>query len=76
MKDGAIVFPLSAKGQEAEVEGIVQKMVLDLEQTRSYKAHRAEEKGEAFDPKSVTEGMTLVRLGGTGAVLKDKVEKK
>jgi len=69
--DGVIVFPMSAKGKYAIAEGTVQKMVLSLEQTRKFLAHKAEEASEKFDPASVTEAMTIIRLQGLGAVISD-----
>jgi hypothetical protein len=71
VRDGVMVFPLSAKGQIAAAEGVVRKIPLDLDASRRYMAHQAEEKGEAFDPQSVKEPITIVRLDGTGAVLRD-----
>ena len=70
VKDGTMVFPLSAKGQTAVAEGVVRKIPLDLETSRKYMAHQAEEKGEPFDPDSVKEPVIIVRLDGTGAVLR------
>lgn len=68
--DGVIVVPMSAKGQWTIAEGIARKVELSLERTRSYLGHLAMEKGEDFDPASVTEPKTLVRLMGTGAVIR------
>jgi hypothetical protein len=70
--DGVIVFPMSAQGKWTEAEGTVQKVELDLEGTRKFLAHKAEEGGEEFDPTTVTEPMTLVRLAGIGAVVTDE----
>ena len=72
VKDGVMVFPMSARGQYAGAEGLVRKIPLDLEQTRRVMAHEAEEQGNEFDPATVTEPITLVRLDGAGAVLRDK----
>lgn len=72
VKDGVMVFPMDAKGKYAVAEGTVRKIPLDLEQTRKVLAHEAEEKGEAFDPASVTEAITLVRLDGAGAVIRER----
>jgi hypothetical protein len=72
VQDGVVVFPMGAKGKYAVAEGTARLMELDLEQTRNYKAHAAEEKGESFDPESVTEPMRVVRLDGSGAVLRDQ----
>jgi hypothetical protein len=70
VRDGVMVFPLDAKGQRAVAEGVVRKIPLNLAQSKRYMAHQAEEKGEAFDPATVTEPITLVRLDGSGAVLR------
>ena len=68
--DGVMVFPMSMKGKYAVAEGVVQKTPLDLEQTRAFLAHKAEEAGEKFDPESVTEPLTIIQLKGTGAVVR------
>jgi hypothetical protein len=68
--DGYIVFPLSAKGKHARVEGMVEKLELTEEQARSWKEHEAEEKGETFDPASVTGPMVIWRIKGQGAEIK------
>ena len=69
--DGQIVFPLSAKGKEALVEGVVEKLVLSKEQTVRWYQHKAEEQGKKFDPRSVTEGETIYRIKGIGARIID-----
>ncbi|MBP47587.1 MAG: hypothetical protein CMH53_06595 [Myxococcales bacterium] len=71
VRDGVMVFPMSAKGQYAVAEGVVRKIPLNLAQTKRYMAHQAEEKGDTFDPASVKEPMTLVRLDGVGAMIRD-----
>ena len=70
VKDGEIVFPLSAKGSEALVEGIVEKLDLTKDQATRYQAHQAEEKGIEFDSTSVTGPMTIWRIKGLGAEIK------
>ncbi len=70
VKDGEIVFPLSATGNEALVEGIVEKLELTKKQAINYKAHQAEEKGTAFDSTTVTGPLTIWRLKGLGAEIK------
>ena len=71
VQDGVIVFPMSMKGKYAVADGVVRKVELDLEQTRRYLAHKAEEKGEALDPATVTEPISYVRLDGVGALVRD-----
>ena len=70
--DGQITFPVSAIGKFAVAEGTVRKIPLDLEQTKKVMAHEAEEMGKPFDPATVTAPMTLVRIDGSGAVIRDK----
>lgn len=62
VKDGDMVFPVSAKGKTAYASGTLDPIEMDLESTREYLAHKAEEQGEAFDPASVTEAITLYQL--------------
>jgi len=71
VQDGVMVFPMSMKGKYAVADGVVRKIELDLEQTRRYLAHRAEESGEAFDPTAVTKPLIRVRLDGVGALVRD-----
>ena len=70
VKDGEIVFPLSAKGNEALVEGVIEKLELTKDQAIRYQAHQAEEKDIEFDSTSVTGPLTIWRLKGLGAEIK------
>ena len=72
VRDGVMVFPMSAKGKYAVAEGVVRKIPLNLEQTRRVLKHEAEEYGKPYDPSKVTAPITLVRLDGVGAVIRDK----
>ncbi len=72
VRDGVMVFPMSARGKYAVAEGVVRRIPLNLEQTRRVLAHEAEEKSQPFDPSTVTEPIVMVRLDGVGAVLRDK----
>jgi len=65
--DGVIVFPLEAKGKRALAEGVFRRFDLDLEQTRLMKEHDCQERGQPFDPESVTEPGVLYQLQGLGA---------
>ena len=67
--DGVIVFPLEARGRRAVAEGVFTKHELTLEQTVAFARHEAEEKGETFDPDSVTEARTFYQIKATGAVV-------
>lgn len=70
--DGVMVFPMSAAGKTAVADGTARKIELSLEKTREYLGHLAEESGDEFDPASVTEPMTMVKLEGIGARVLDK----
>ena len=65
--DGVMVFPMTARGKTATVEGILQKFVLTREEVIARKQHHAEETGEPFDPATVTSGETFYQLRGLGA---------
>ncbi len=67
--DGVIVFPLSAKGKDALVEGVVERLDLTAEEALAEAESKAEEHGEAFDPASVTGPQTIFRIRGVGAIV-------
>lgn len=65
--DGEIVFPMNASGRMATVEGVVEELNMSREDMIMYKKHLAEEKGQPFDPSTVTEGEKIIRIIGQGA---------
>jgi len=67
--DGVIVFPMSARGRTAHVEGIVEELKLSKEEALGYNRHKAEEKGVPFDPATVKGPETIYRLRALGAVI-------
>jgi hypothetical protein len=71
VQDGVMVFPVTDKGKYAVAEGVVSVNALSLEDSRKHAAHDAEERGEKIDPASITEPVVVVRLDGTGAVVRD-----
>lgn len=72
VKDGEIVFPMEAKGSTALVEGKVYKIELSKEKAISYYEHIAEEKGEKFDPASVTGPVIIYQIKGIGAEINNE----
>jgi len=72
VQDGVMVFPMTAKGRYAIAEGKLVVQQLTLEETRAHAAHEAEEQGKEFDPNTITEPTMVVRLDGTGAVIREK----
>jgi len=71
VNDGEIVFPMSASGHRATVEGTVEQLKMTKQEVIEYKKHQAEEKGEKFDPATVRGDETIVRLRGIGAVIEE-----
>jgi hypothetical protein len=75
VKDGEIVFPPELLGSNLAAEGVWTANKLDLDTTKKMCSHQAKEAGEEFDPKEVTECMTLYEITGTGAMVLDTPEK-
>ena len=69
--DGVIVFPVSARGQQALVEGIVEELQYTEEQAIEQAKHMAEERGIEFDPSTITGPQTVYRIRGVGAIIAD-----
>ena len=69
--DGVIVFPLSARGKQALVEGVVEELQLTEEQAIAEGKRKAEEHGETFDPTTIQGPQTIFRIRGSGAVIAD-----
>jgi len=68
--DGEIVFPMSASGRMAAVEGVVEELKLSKDQMIQYLQHLAEEKGQPFDPSTVKDER-MIRLIGVGAKIEE-----
>ncbi|MCG7534224.1 DUF4920 domain-containing protein [Pseudoalteromonas sp. OOF1S-7] len=62
VRDGDMVFPMSAVGKTALATGQFEVFELSLEKSRRYLAHKAEENGEAFDPGTLENPITIYRL--------------
>lgn len=71
VNDGEIVFPMTAQGKTAQVEGEVYEINLTHEEAIGWMAHVAEEKGQPFDSTSVTGPMTLYQIKGLAAVIEN-----
>lgn len=67
VEDGVIVFPMSIKGMNATVEGVVSVETLDVEAQKEQGQHMAQMEGKPFDPASVKGPLTVVQLKGEGA---------
>lgn len=69
VEDGVIIFPMSARGHQAVVEGIVEKLDLTAEQAREQAMKHAKEKGEPFDSMAVFQAKISYQLRGLGAII-------
>jgi hypothetical protein len=71
VEDGVIVFPMTARGLHARVEGIVEKLEYTMEEALERARHEAEEHGTEFDPSTVTGPEVSYQLKGLGALIGD-----
>lgn len=66
--DGVIVFPVTAKGKLAVVEGTIEAIPMTREKYVSWLEHLAHERGKDFDASTVGEGpFRILHLKGEGA---------
>jgi hypothetical protein len=66
--DGAIVFPVAARGRRAVAQGTVEVSELDRDAYLRRLQHEADEQGTTFDPASIGAGpFQTVEIHGTGA---------
>ena len=72
VRDGVMVFPVEDAGKYAVAQGVVRKIPLSLERSKAWARHQRDSYKVDIDPDAITEPMTLVRLDGTGAVIRDK----
>ena len=72
VKDGVMVFPMTAKGKHAVVEGMLIKKQLTKEQTIKKKEHECKQKGEKFDASCVKVGEVVYQLNPTAVIVKEK----
>ena len=71
VEDGVMVFPMTAMGLHARVEGVVEKIELTMEQALEQAQHHAEEHGEEFDPSTVTGPEVSYQIRGLGAEIEN-----
>jgi hypothetical protein len=70
--DGVIVFPMSARGLHARVEGVFEKLEYSEEEAVEMAQHQAEEHGTEFDPSVVTGPEVVYQLKGIGAIIEEQ----
>ena len=71
VEDGVIVFPMTARGHQAVVEGVMEKVVLSADEAREQARMHAEEQGLPFDSTATFEPTTTYQLRGIGARIAD-----
>ena len=71
--DGQLVFTAAMAGDEVTATGIFRAYDLSAEQAVACLTHLAAERGEAFDPKSHTNKLTVFQLEGDDASLHSEV---
>ena len=71
VEDGVIIFPLTARGHSAVVEGIIERIVMSADEAREAAKHHAEEQGLPFDSTAAFEPTTTYQLRGIGAIIAD-----
>ncbi len=69
VEDGSIVFPGSARGRKAAVQGVVEVMKMCPDEAMRYRRKEAEAKGVPFDRASITGEESSLTLRATGAVI-------
>jgi len=69
VQDGVIVFPLSARGRKASVQGKLESISMNAEEAKRFREHQALEKGVPFDPKAATGPLTMYQIKPTGVLV-------
>jgi len=70
--DGVIVFPMSARGLNASVQGTVEAIKMTEEEALWFRRHQAEERGATFDPSTVKGPETIYQIRASGAEVSSK----
>lgn len=71
VRDGDMVFPISARGKQAYATGTLMAIPLDLEQTRMYLESQAKKQQQVFEAAEVTELVTLYQLQPSGVEIRE-----
>lgn len=70
VEDGVIVFPLTAKGKTASVEGEVYAITSAVEECSNKEDHSGDEHGEECEHSKTKSEKTIYQIKGLGAVIK------
>ena len=69
VEDGVIVFPASARGRQAAVQGIVEVLRMCPDEALRFRREEARNKGVPFDRASITGKEAALAIRATGAVI-------
>lgn len=69
VEDGVIVFPMSVKGKNVKVEGVITVETLTEAQQIAQGMEHAKEQKTTFDPKTVKGPKVNVQIKGEGAIV-------
>jgi hypothetical protein len=69
VEDGVIVFPMSIKGKNAKVEGVISVETLTVAQQITQGEEHAKEQKTTFDPKTIKGPKVNVEIKGEGAIV-------
>ncbi len=69
VEDGVIVFPASARGRQATVQGVVELMRMCPDEARRFRQEEARAKGVPYNPAAVTGKESALAIRATGAVI-------
>lgn len=70
VNDGEIVFPKDSVGKHIIAQGKVTQIPMTRDQYIASLKHEAEEQGKSIDVSTITEGKTIYRIQGQGAVIR------
>jgi hypothetical protein len=71
VEDGVIVFPMTAKGLTATVEGVISVETESVEQQLEHGKKMEKEMNKPFDPKTVKGPKTVIMIKGEAAEIQD-----
>ncbi|MBB1269698.1 DUF4920 domain-containing protein [Shewanella sp. SR44-3] len=71
VRDGDMVFPISARGKHAYATGMLTEIVLSPEQSRSYLENQAKKNQQVFDASAAIEAVTLYQLQPIGVEIRE-----
>ncbi len=69
VEDGVIVFPASARGRQATVQGVVELMRMCPDEARRFRQEEARTKGVPYNQAAVTGKESALAIRATGAVI-------